>query len=90
MTHAEQIMIAVRELMETEGQSDFTRDEVRRAIGISREEWMLGYTAIFQAMRSDHPGGAPPIGEKYQGAFKRIAHGKYRLTNYGRQLLTEF
>lgn len=89
MTHAEQMMVAVKRLVEVEGQRVFTRDEVRQVAEISREEWMSGYTAIFQAMRSDHPGGAPPIGARFQGVFKRVARGKYVLTEYGRQLLTE-
>jgi hypothetical protein len=50
---------------------------------------MAGYTAIFQAMREAQPGGAPPIGSKWKGAFRRVSHGEYVLTSRGRELLGE-
>ena len=89
MTHAEQIMKAVAALVELEGRHVFTRDQVRKGIGVTRDRWMAGYTAIFQAMREDHPGGAPPIGPRWKGVFRRVSHGEYVLTPRGRELLGE-
>jgi len=89
MIHAEQIMNAVAHLLNL-GRYSFTRREVRDQIGIPQDEWMSGYTAIFQGMRSDHPGGAPLVGTKYQNVFERIDHGLYILTGYGRRIVTEF
>jgi hypothetical protein len=82
-------MRAVSSLVTEEGKEVFTRAEVRSKIGVSQERWMAGYTAIFQAMRKDHPGGAPPIGTKWKGAFRRFSHGEYVLTSRGRELLGE-
>jgi hypothetical protein len=90
MTHAEQIMRAVASLVLQDNVPTFSRREVRDRIGASPEEWQAGYTAIFQAMRADHPGGAPPIGEKFKGVFQRVAHGEYKLSSYGREVLKEF
>jgi hypothetical protein len=89
VTHAGKIMRAVAALVEVEGRHVFTRDQVRKRIGVTRDRWMAGYTAIFQAMREDQPGGAPPIGSKWKGAFRRVGHGEYVLTSRGRQLLRE-
>jgi hypothetical protein len=44
---------------------------------------MSGYTSIFQAMRGDQPGGAPPIDIKYRGVFRQLRHGVYTLTKHG-------
>jgi hypothetical protein len=40
-------------------------------------------------MRVDHPGGAPKVAARFQGVFQQVAHGKHRLTDYGRMLLRE-
>ena len=90
MTHAEGIMLAVAELLKQKGRSTFSRQDVREQIGVSPDDWQLSYTAIFQAMRSDHPGGAPPIGARFRGVFRRVERGKYTLTDKGKQLLEEF
>jgi hypothetical protein len=42
-----------------------------------------------QAMRSDHPGGAPPIGARFKGVFRRVERGRYTLTDKRKQLLEE-
>jgi hypothetical protein len=66
MTHAEQILAAAADLVRS-GKRRFSRRDIRDALGIGQPEWMSGYTAIFQAMREDHPGGAPPIGREFGG-----------------------
>ena len=88
MTHAEQILQAVVTMIRR-GKTVFTRDEIRREIGISRDEWESGYTAIFQGMRSDHPGGAPKVRGKFRAVFRQVERGKHVLTDYGRQLIQE-
>jgi hypothetical protein len=82
-------MKAVAVLVELEGRPVFTRDQVRKRIGVTRDRWMGGYTSIFQAMREDQPGGAPPIHPKWKGVFRRVGHGQYVLTSRGRQLIRE-
>jgi hypothetical protein len=85
LTHAEQILRAARDL--SKRQATFTRNDVRPELGLDRGAWMSGYVAIFQAMRDDHPGGAPPIGKEYTGVFHRVAYATYVLTDKGRRLL---
>lgn len=87
-THADQIMRAVAALI-AQGQDIFAQLEVREQIGVDRDVWARGYSAIFQAMRVDHPGGAPPIAPRYRGVFRQVEHGRHTLTPYGRELLDE-
>jgi hypothetical protein len=87
MTHAERILLAVKELLSHPGKTEFTRKEIRVQLRLSADEWMSGYTAIFQAMRIDQPGRAPLVGMKYVGVFQRISFGRYKLTDYGKRAL---
>ncbi|MGB3905235.1 MAG: hypothetical protein WBB22_09950 [Anaerolineae bacterium] len=87
MTHAEQIMRAVAVLVRQQGKRVLTRAEVRKVIGLSSREWQYGYTAIFQGMRVDHPGGAPDVGDRWKGVFRRVEYGKYVLTDRGQELV---
>ncbi|GAG37841.1 unnamed protein product, partial [marine sediment metagenome] len=68
----------------------FARMDIRDELGLPHEEWLYGYTAIFQGMRIDHPGGAPKVGLKFEGAFKRVSYGLYELTEYGEKLIKEY
>ena len=88
MTHAEQILQAVA-MLNRQGKTVFTRDEIRCVVGTGRDEWQAGYTAVFQGMRSDHPGGAPKVREKFRGVFRQVERGRYALTDYGQQLIRE-
>jgi len=88
VTHAEQILRAIARL-QREGPRQFSRSEVRHAVGVSADEWMQSYTPVFQGMRVDQPGGAPPVGARRSGAFRRIFCGRYEFTPRGRQLLHE-
>jgi hypothetical protein len=90
MTRAEEIMQAVATLVWHEGKSTFTRDEIRRRIGIDRDRWMSSYTATFQGMRSDQPGAAPRVRAGLRGVFQRVERGRYTLTDRGRHLLQKF
>jgi len=87
MTHSERILSAVKYLTKGDSQMEFSRNDVRLHLGISSHDWLNGYTAIFQAMRSDHPGAAPPIAEKYQGVFRRVRRGSFVLTPKGKSLI---
>ena len=57
-THAAQIMRASGALVKA-GYQTFTRDDVRSYLQLSPNEWLNGYTAIFQGMRIDQPGARP-------------------------------
>lgn len=90
MTHAEQIMTAVAHFTETQGCVEFSRDDVRRKIGVDTDTWLNGYTAIFQGMRIDQPGKAPAVGERFSGVICCVRHGYYVLTPKGKQLVLDF
>ncbi len=89
VTHTDQIMAAVKQITAT-GRMAFTRQLVRDEIGLKGADRNASYGPTFQAMRDDHPGGAPPIGMRFRGVFHRESHGMYHLTKYGYQLLREF
>lgn len=89
MIHAEQIIRAAGALVYREDKRVFTREEIRERIGVDREEWNASYSPTFQAMRIDQPGGAPPIGDRWRGVFRRVEHGRYVLTERGRELWQE-
>jgi len=89
MTHAEEIARAVASIIKKK-RCPFARVNIRDELGLSHEEWMSGYTAIFQGMRIDHPGGAPNVGSKFKGVFKNIGYGIYELTEYGEKLIKEY
>jgi hypothetical protein len=86
LPHAGKILDTARSLYK-QGRSSFTRDDVRRYLNLTPEEWLNGYTAIFQGMRVDHPGGAPKVGERYQKVFRRISRGLYTLTEKGKGVI---
>ena len=86
MTHAEQIFRAAAALTGESHTGTFTRKQVREWLGLKPGVWSSGYAAVFQGMREDHPGGAPPVGTKHTDVFHRVAHGTYRLSAGGRQL----
>jgi hypothetical protein len=87
MTHAEEIFRAVVRLTQVQGREEFSRLDVRRQLRVESDTWLNGYTAIFQGMRADHPGGAPGVGEEFAGVFRRVGHGRYVLTEKGQSLL---
>lgn len=90
MTHAEEIMRAVADFTKKKSEDTFSRKEIRDQIGVDHDTWMSSYTAIFQGMRSDHPGRAPQVGKRFKKAFQRVEYGRYTLTGYGKELLKEF
>lgn len=82
-SHAAQIFRAAVDLAGNDGKKPFTRMAVRDHLGLSNQEWQAGYTAIFQGMRDDHPGGAPAAGDN-SGVFHRLGQGTYELSELGR------
>lgn len=87
MTNAEEILQAVSTLVKEHGKKVFSRKDIRDQIGVNQDTWLSSYTAIFQGMRVDHPGGAPPVGKRYKGVFRQVSRGKHTLTEYGKQLI---
>ena len=86
-TNAGRIFCAAAVLAGTDGRKTFSRKTVRDYLGLKNRAWQSGYTAIFQGMRDDHPGGAPPVGTSYSGVFHRVDHGTYELSAKGRALV---
>ena len=89
MTISGNIMRGVANLTR-HGKEVFTRQDVRLELGVDSHDWNQSYNPTFQGMRVDQPGGAPDVGERFKGVFRRVAHGKYKLTEYGQQLVGEF
>jgi antitoxin component of MazEF toxin-antitoxin module len=85
-SHAEQILRAAIVLAGSKRQGTFTRKAVREHLGLDNREWQSGYTAIFQGMRDDHPGGAPPVGQTHSEVFHRVSPGTYELSSKGKHL----
>jgi hypothetical protein len=89
VTHPEEIIRAVALLVDAQGCGVFTRNQVRKLIGVSSHCWLNGYAATFQGMRVDHPGGAPVVGARWKDVFRRVRYGEYVLTSRGQELLRE-
>ena len=86
-THAGRILYAAAALAGADSRKVFSRKAVREYLGLDNRAWQSGYTAIFQGMRDDHPGGAPQVGASYAGVFHRVDHGTYELSAKGRRLV---
>lgn len=82
-THAAQILNAAVALAGADGEEKFSRKAVRDFLGMNNRAWQSGYTAIFQGMRDDHPGGAPAVGDAYSDVFHRVSQGTYELSAKG-------
>ena len=89
LTHAEEIARAAASIIKKK-RGPFARVDIREKLGLSPKEWLSGYTAIFQGMGIDHPGGAPNVGSKFEGVFKNVGYGIYELTEYGEKLIKEY
>jgi predicted RNase H-like HicB family nuclease len=84
MSHPGQILSAVAALV-AGGAREFSRDDVRKQLGLTRTQWDRGYTAIFQGMRDDHPGGAPPVSRRFEKVFHRVQRGRFVLSDFGKR-----
>ena len=89
MTHVEQIIRGIAVLVDNRVERVFSREDVRRVLGIPRERWNPGYNPIFQAMRIDQPGGAPSLPARYRELLEQRGRGHYALTSAGRALVKE-
>jgi len=83
MTHAEEIMRAVASLIRRKRKRIFSRKEVRDEMRLSPDVWANSYSPIFQGMRSDHPGGAPRVRDRFKDVFRQVERGKHTLTPKG-------
>ena len=86
-TNADRIFSAAAILAGVNGRKTFSRKAVREYLGLNNRAWQSGYTAIFQGMRDDHPGGAPQVGASSSGVFHRVDRGTYELSAKGRRLV---
>ena len=86
-TNAGRIFCAAAALAGADRRKTFSRKAVREYLGLDNRTWQSSYTAIFQGMRDDHPGGAPQVGATYTGVFHRVDHGTYELSAKGRRLV---
>ena len=86
-TNAGRTFCAAAALAGADRRKTFSRKAVREYLGLDNRTWQSSYTAIFQGMRNDHPGGAPQVGATYTGVFHRVDHGTYELSAKGRRLV---
>lgn len=89
MTIPETILNAVHVLVDEQGLEIFTREEIRNQAGVEREEWNKSYSPTFQGMRAAPAGKGPSVGERFKNIFEQVEHGKYQLTDYGKNLIKE-
>ncbi len=89
MTYAERIARSVALITAVQEKIIFSQQDVRVQAEMSPSAWKASGCAIFQGMRCDHPGGAPNVNPKYQKFFRRVAHGKYMLTEEGKARIAE-
>lgn len=82
-TIAESLVRAMARVVRRDRDRIFSRAEVRVAANVTRGWWTLSWNPIFQGMRADHPGRAPVQAERHQGILRRVAHGKFILTDRG-------
>ena len=82
MTHAEQIFRAVVTVSRRNNVA-LTRKEVRDDLGLTQQNGMCGYTAIFQGTLDDHPGGAPDPGFNFRNVLHKVRYGRCRLATTG-------
>jgi len=87
LTHAEEILLALHRIVLLNGREEFSKDDVRKTLGLSDEDWRSGYRAIFRAMREDQPEGAAQIDEKYRNLLRTVRHGVCALTPHGSQVV---
>ena len=85
--NAGRILDAAAALAGADGRKTFSRKAVREYLRLNNRAWQSGYTAIFQGMRDDHPGGAPKVCDSYSGVFHRVKLGTYELSAKGRRLV---
>jgi len=72
------------------GDKTYTRVSLRDEAGIDPDWWIRSFNPTMQGMRVDEPGGAPNVGARYKGVFRRVSRGEYVLTEYGQKLLQEY
>ncbi len=89
MTHAEQILHAVAEIIQNENTS-FTRLAIRDVIGVDANEWEKNYSPIFQAMRTGQSSAASRVASKWRNVFRQVSRGQYQLTSYGIKIVRSF
>jgi hypothetical protein len=86
-TMAEKILSAALRLAGPKGKNEFSREEIRKEVGVAAHPWKQSYSPTFQGMRADQPGHAPLVAAKFRNVFEQVEWGQHRLTGYGRSLL---
>jgi hypothetical protein len=84
MTIADKIWIAIAEKVATSRSIQFSPKDIRDLTDLKSGS----FGPIFQGMRSDQPGGAPPVPPKYKNTLVQVSRGKYRLSANGQSLVT--
>lgn len=82
-TNVDLIFDAVKIIFNVKKKDVFTRNDIRKELGLTSEEWELRYTGGFQGMIENAPPLKNLIRPKYRAVFTRIEKGKYKLTDYG-------
>ena len=89
MTQCELILQTVARLTGGDYDRTFTRSEIKKIIGGTRQYRRNHIDPTIQGMREDEPGGANNVGLRYKGALRRVSYGIYQLTPKGKALIQE-
>ena len=86
-TNVDLIFDAVKIIYNVKKKDVFTRNDIRKELGLTSEEWELRYTGGFQGMIENAPPLKNLIRPKYRAMFRRIEKGLYQLTPYGLSII---
>jgi len=90
MTNIEKIFIAAKTIFVDHKQSTFSRNDIRKQLGLSTHRWDMSFTSLFQGMVDNVPPLKFKIRPKFRNVFTRVDKGLYEFTNYGLSLFNEF
>lgn len=89
MTNIERIFLAAKTIFVDEKIKEFTRNDIRKELGLTTPEWEVGFTGGFQGMIKDAPPLKNKIRPKYRNVFIRIRPSFYTFSEEGLSLLNE-
>jgi len=89
LTIAEEIMCTLKRYLKGNLDRSFSRQDVRDAGGFDHHRWQQSCNVVFQGMRVDQH-NPNLVNARFPNIFKRIAHGRYVLTDEGRRKIAEY
>ena len=87
MTHIEEIFLAAKKIYLDDKKHEFTRNDIKNMLGLTTQEWDMGYTGDFQGMINGVPPLKNKIRPKYRDVFVRVKPTIYTFSEKGISLL---